>query len=388
MDNQIDKINDIKEILHDLNCIYTPIYNDTSIDKIYELLKNDVVFEPTHIVDYVYLGVYYGLRKNIIEMKKYLKHAIKQNDLYAMYHNCMLFKINKNDKWLKYCLKCVNNNITILSCFLGFHYHEKENYVEMKKYYNMFINDSNNDNFLNMLNDKYSYTNKDYEYIKISINIFNFVMKKTVFDCLGSYYHDIEKNYELMKFYYLQAVENGSVFSLNYLGHYYHNIKDFKTSKYYFLKGIKWGDDYGFINMGEYYHKKQKYDKMKYYYLQIINNIHALKLIVRYYVATEKNYKMAKMYIFTYYKHNNEDHFDNLTFIYRLRRLELLLLEQYLNAKEFVKRESIIGLFNKVGSMELLTKDKIKFMQLVREFDFVDGDVLGDNIVNILNCCL
>ncbi len=93
----MDKLTCIKEIIHEHGNIYMPIYNDTSIDNIYELFVNNILFEPIHIVDYLYLGIYHSvIQTDPLLIKKYLKHAIKYDDIYALYSYCIFLRQTKN----------------------------------------------------------------------------------------------------------------------------------------------------------------------------------------------------------------------------------------------------------------------------------------------------
>ena len=79
---------------------------------------------------------------------------------------------------------------------------------------------------------------------------------------LGCYYYSIEKNYDLMKKYYLMAIENGNIISMYCLGNYYFelikdnfmnlidkgyfkiiNIENINLMKKYFFMAIK-NDNY------------------------------------------------------------------------------------------------------------------------------------------------
>lgn len=382
----MDKLNTIKNIIHNNGCIYMPIYNDESINNIYELLVNNVVYEPIHNVDYVYLGIYYGeMQKDPLLMKKYLKHAIKQDDLYALYYYCLFLQAAKNrEKVKKYLLLGINKNITLLAGYLGIQYQMVDHdYVNMKKYYDMIID--KDVNCIDMLNNQYNYTTEDYEYTKIAIIKMIFDMEKLVYGNLGYYYQYTDENYELMEFYYSKAIEKGCMISMTSLGHYYKYIHfDTKKAKYYYSKAIEGGNKDGYTGLAFCYKEKLKYEKMKLCFLQNMENPTALSNMVDHYGDIEKNYKMIKMYVTMYYNFNEDYMFGNITGHFYDKGLQLLLLECYLNSQNKDNRINIIRLFNVCANKELSIKDNIIFKQLIEQYEFMEGDELNRSMIKIL----
>ena len=90
---------------------------------------------------------------------------------------------------------------------------------------------------------------------------------------LGFYYYMIEKNYDMMKKYYLMAIDGGIGNAMNDLGSYYCMIeKNYDMAKKYYLMAIDKSNDTvkksAMHNLAKYYWDiEQNYDMMKKYYL-------------------------------------------------------------------------------------------------------------------------
>ena len=82
---------------------------------------------------------------------------------------------------------------------------------------------------------------------------------------IGKYYHKIQKDYDMMKKYYLMAIEKGNHDAMNNLGLYYKNIeKDYDMMKKYYLMAIDKGCFNAMNNLGFYYYQTEKnYDLMQ-----------------------------------------------------------------------------------------------------------------------------
>ena len=95
-----------------------------------------------------------------------------------------------------------------------------------------------------------------------------FKMEDGIIDLYYGIHYEIKKNYELMKKYYLTAIEKDNCDAMNYLGLYYGKIeKDYKQMKKYYLMAIKKGNDTAMYNLGLYYKEIEKdYKRMKKYY--------------------------------------------------------------------------------------------------------------------------
>lgn len=376
----MDKLTCIKEILNNNDCIYAPIYTDTSIDNIYNLFVNNIIFKPIDIVDHLYLGIYYDkIVKDNYLMNTHYKYAIKQGDIYALFYYC--FSCGNNCSKIKYYKIGINKKIIIFSASAGVYYRLNYNYDEMKKCFDDFLNDNNS--LIDILHQQYSYTNEDYEYTKSKMDKIYHDTKIQILKIVASYYYNIEKNYDMGYFYLLQVDDDKDTNVMNMLGLYYYNHKqNYKAAKQYYLKSANLDDKDGKFNLGDYYYKKEKYNKMKYYYDQIIDEENVLNMMHHHYVS-KRNYKMAKMYLFTYYDFNDVNNAFTIMDSYKCHDLlkRLLLLEHYLNAQSFVNRDKIVSLFVSIAYCELSNKMEIKFIQLVKEFEFNDKDSLSVNML-------
>ena len=78
---------------------------------------------------------------------------------------------------------------------------------------------------------------------------------------LGNYYKEIT-NYELMKKYYLMAIDKGHVDAMFNLGYYYETYeKDYKSMKKYYLMAINKDNNKPLLNLGDYIIKKYTFNK-------------------------------------------------------------------------------------------------------------------------------
>jgi hypothetical protein len=119
-------------------------------------------------------------------------------------------------------------------------------------------------------------------------------------DDFGYYYQYVEINYDLMKKYYLMAVDRGHSNSMNNLGYYYQYIEiNYDLMKKYYLMAIDKGNVKGMHKLGCYYQYTEKnYDLMKKYYLMAIDkgNVEAMRNLGYYYVCVKENYDLGLKY--------------------------------------------------------------------------------------------
>jgi hypothetical protein len=146
------------------------------------------------IID-LYYGVYYKIKKNYEQMKKYYLIAIEKGNSDAMYNLGFYYQETKKDykKMKKYYLMAIEKGHCKAMNSLGFYYQDKKNdYEQMKKYYLMAIEKGH----------------------------------RVVMYNLGFYYQTIEKNYEQMKKYYLMAIEKGDYDTIYHLELFCKNNND------------------------------------------------------------------------------------------------------------------------------------------------------------------
>jgi len=108
-----------------------------------------------------------------------------------------------------------------------------ENETSLEKIYNLFINNI------------FEEPSKDIEYLYY-----------------GVYYQKIEKNYDLMKKYYLMAIELNHSDAMNSLAFYYKNTeKNYELMKKYYLMAIELNDSDAMYNLALYYKYIEKNDQ-------------------------------------------------------------------------------------------------------------------------------
>jgi TPR repeat protein len=168
------------------------------------------------------LGVYYYSEENYELMKKYYLMAIEKGNCYAMYDLGYYYeKIEENYELMKkYYLMAIDKNNDEAMNKLGYYYERVEkNYDLMKKYYLMAINKGNNEQYCKLNGKEFR---KNYEMYGFGRTYINTIMN------LGDYYYVIEKNYNLMKKYYLMKLEKGLTIDTHQhhrLVTYYNEIK-------------------------------------------------------------------------------------------------------------------------------------------------------------------
>ena len=177
--------------LNNYNLIYLKIENENSLEKIYNLFKNNIFEEPSTDIEYLYYGAYYkNNEKNYDLMKKYYLMAIKLNHSYAMYNLAQHYQYPEKNYELmkKYYLMAIELNNSAAMNKLAWYYKnvEKnyESFVELYKYEDKkyFIN-LFNDKFKNNINldQKYYYSFLQWKSEKISdtVKIKQDILRKT-----------------------------------------------------------------------------------------------------------------------------------------------------------------------------------------------------------------
>ena len=121
----------------------------------------------------------------------------------------------------------------------------------------------------------------------------------TLLTKLGKYYQTDEINYDLMKKYYLMAIDFECPYAMNNLGAYYHSIKKYDLAKTYYLMACELGCIDAMNNLGVYYQYIEVNEElMKKYLLMAINlnNCMAMLNFAEYYQHVEKNTELMKKY--------------------------------------------------------------------------------------------
>ncbi len=148
------------------------------------------------------------------------------------------------------------------------------------------------------------------------INLNEFENNSNILVFIGIYYKKVEKDYELMKKYYLMAIELGDACAMNNLGLYYEKVeKDYGLMKKYYLMAIELSNSYAMNNLGMYYKNVEKdYELMKKYYLMAIElgNSSAMNNLGWHYEKVEKNYGLMKKYYLMAIELDNSNAMNNL----------------------------------------------------------------------------
>jgi len=222
----------IQKYLELNNYNYIKIENHGIINHIYNLYKYDIdernTFKMEDSIIDLYYGVYYEIKKNYEQMKKYYLVAIEKGNVSAMNNLGFYYRdIEKDYERMKtYYLMAIENNHSGAMNNLGFYYEKIEkDYEQMKKYYIMAIEKGNKSAMYN-LGLYYLEIEKDYEQMK---KYYYMAIEKghasTMFS-FGLYYDDVEKDYNLMEKYCLMAIEKGHRIAMYKLEQFYKDNND------------------------------------------------------------------------------------------------------------------------------------------------------------------
>src|SRR3972149_8158920 len=135
----------IEELLTKKKFIYTKIENEDSLNKIYNLLINDIFEEPKLGVEYLYYGHHYNFKKDYIRMKKYYFMAIYYDYSYAMKLLGNYYKHNKDDENMKkyYLMFLKKEEDSSIMNKLGIYYKKQQDFDNAVKYYLMAVEKQN-----------------------------------------------------------------------------------------------------------------------------------------------------------------------------------------------------------------------------------------------------
>ncbi len=129
-------------------------------------------------------------------------------------------------------------------------------------------------NNINEICSKYKLTCNDnhISYIQFMLELFNNNIYDSnttdsyMLNLIGLYYQNKIKDYEMMKKYYLKAIELGCGIAANNLGDYYRfQLQDFELMEKYYLKAIELSYNQGLENLEDFYSN----DKLKLYKILI-----------------------------------------------------------------------------------------------------------------------
>jgi TPR repeat protein len=154
----------------------------------------------------------------------------------------------------------------------------------------------------------------NWSYVKIenqkSIEIIYNLLKNNIFDnsviyddpiiyLYAGYYYKKQKEYDLMKKYYIMAIKLGNSMAMNNLGYYYKEQKEYDSMKKYYMMAIELGNSTAMFNFGDYHEHQKEYDLMKKYYIMAIDkgNPSAMYNLGDYYYYTENKLGIAVKYL-------------------------------------------------------------------------------------------
>ncbi len=130
---------------------------------------------------------------------------------------------------------------------------------------------------------------------------------------LGFYYQNKERNYELMKKYYLMAIDKEDSYAMFNLGYYYMDEeKNYELMKKYFLMAIDKQESDAMYSLGFYYlYLEKNYELMdKYFLMAIKNNINIIiirKVINELMIYNNKNPNQIKNILTIIFNYDNKE---------------------------------------------------------------------------------
>jgi tetratricopeptide (TPR) repeat protein len=148
---------------------------------------------------------------------------------------------------------------------------------------------------------------------------------------LACYYHDIE-DYDLMKKYYLMAIDKKDTDAMYNIAYYYKKINNYDRMKKYYLMAIELNSNIAMYGLGVYYQDiDEDYDLMKKYYLMAIelNNTQAMTNLANYHQTVDKDYDLMKKYYLMAIEQNNVKAMINLAFYYQIIDKDYDLMKKY-----------------------------------------------------------
>ena len=221
------KMDTIKEILDLHRYAYYPIPEE-SIEKIHQLLKNNVLFEVTYDIEYYYYGFYYMIRKNKEKAIYYLSKGMNSACFYALgsyYHSTPNIPEMK-----KYYIKAIVLGNENAMNNLG-HYYLNKNHSKAVKYLKMAIVNGSIVAIQNLA--IFYWDNRQYELALIYIKMGS---EKNINWChclLGRYYRLIQFNEVLMIENYTSAIKQGHQNAFDELYDYYKHLQRLALSVQY-----------------------------------------------------------------------------------------------------------------------------------------------------------
>ena len=318
------------------------ILSQESRDKISNLLNHGIIFEPTDGSEYSIIATYYlDVKQNFDIAKIYYLKAIEyleptaMNNL-AVCYECIKKNYEKAEHYYKMAIEHDNGHLSSLYNLAIYYMDVKKDYENAKIYFTKAMNYNDPDimNGFGVLCEKIKKYKKAETYFMMAISLSNkfaaynlakyffdfgrFQDAKRAFLMASHCYNDTDSMIGLALCYknrqkygkaetsFLNAINNGNISAMIYLGKHYVDISNYVEAEYYFLMAINNNDTSAVFCLALMYDKIQKIDSAKYYYLMAINNYgsKASMLCLADIYMSEKNYEDAERYYFMAIDHD------------------------------------------------------------------------------------
>jgi len=163
---------------------------------------------------------------------------------------------------------------------------------EMLKYYCIIFENNNANVFEHIIS--YFRKNEKYEEIKYFDSYENYGS----FLCKIARIHQQNNNFEIMKKYYIAAIDQKNEDAMYYLGTYYKKNKNYDEAEKYYLMAIENGHSNLLYDLRLYQKYLKNYDKMVEYFKLGIEkeDMNCMKLLGDYYKGIDTN-EMKKYYL-------------------------------------------------------------------------------------------
>ncbi len=136
--------------------------------------------------------------------------------------------------------------------------------------------------------------------------------------------------------------------------------------------------------LGRYYHIFENYNMAKKYYtISANNNNHNSMAILSNIFVDDENYKLAKQYHLMSINNIIEDVF-SCEYYYIIGRI--IHIELYMNNMKYKPRDTFMEDLNYCANTlcNMSQRNQKKFIQLVKNFDFMENDILGEELKKLI----
>ena len=246
------------------------LFNSTD-DSVIDTYKQKMLdSNPINHVMLYWIGNYYKSINHLKDAVKYWQLASEHKNISAMCSLASHYESKgKNNLVIKYYLMAFENGYIYALMLLAEFYRDIGNNQKMTKYFFMAFQNGELDGLIQLADfhrDENNYklmihyliTVINCEIITNNVNNNSIISAKCEALCrLGNHYRFAEKNYNLMKEYYLIAIETyENPYAMTLLGEYYENIEiNYNLMLKYYLMAIEREYPIGMTNLKKYYIK-------------------------------------------------------------------------------------------------------------------------------------